>query len=481
MRLKVISISSAFWLLFSVIGFSQIDTTWIKTYGGNRDDKAYDIIHTQDSGFLIIGSTSSFGLDNAQMYFLKLDSTGAIIWSKSHGGSNQEAGYSVIQTMDGGYLGVGHTNSWGSGGFDLLMVKLDASGNTIFEKYFGGTDWDFAYDVIETHPNIFVMAGETQSFGSGGKDAWIVRYDANNDLFDWNHTYGDVGTDDYKSITKAPTGGFYAAGRGVQPNHTDEDVMVTRFDDNGDTLWNKYYGDTLQDFANEITSFSDNSVVFAGRLTTEDSTKTYVVKLSSADTTIWEDRLINTKNATGISVIERPDGNPAVFSQIFNHSLGYEFWYVFMGYNGSGTMGTLANDVASKILLDNHGKYLMLGYTNGFGSNYNDFLLYRTKEGKYNPDNFKSLKDTVNILNTIKLKDPSEISYIYSNNILTFSQKKRNNNILSIYDITGKLILKEYFSERSFEISVVGLLKGIYILRISDYEGLVLKTFKIPL
>ncbi|MGB1004597.1 MAG: hypothetical protein ACPGVC_10215, partial [Salibacteraceae bacterium] len=152
-------------IFFASLAFGQIDSTWTKVYGGNREDKAHDIISTADSGFLVIGSTSSFGFDNSQMYFLKLDSLGNIMWSKSHGGTGQESGKSVIQTKDGGFLGVGYTSSWGSGGFDLLLVKLNANGNLEYERYFGGADWDFANDVIETDSNMFVIAGETQSFG----------------------------------------------------------------------------------------------------------------------------------------------------------------------------------------------------------------------------------------------------------------------------------------------------------------------------
>ena len=481
MRLKAISIFTVLFFLFTGTGMGQIDTTWTKIYGGDRDDKAYDIISTADSGYLVIGSTSSFGFDNSQMYFLKLDSTGAIMWSKSHGGSNQEAGHAVIQTQDGGYVGVGYTNSWGSGGFDLLMVKLDANGNTIFEKYFGGTDWDFAWDVLETQPNVFVMAGETQSFGSGGKDAWIVRYDASNDIFDWNKTIGGSSTDDYKAITPDPTGGFYTAGRGVQTGHPHEDVMVTRFDANGDTIWNRYYGDTLQDYANDITLFTDSSVVFTGRLTTTDTVKTYVVKLSPADTTIWEDRLKNTKNAIGFSVIERPDGYPAVISQINSPGTKHEFWYVFMGYNGSGTMGTLENDYATAITLDHFGKYMMAGYSNGFNSNFTNILLYKTKEGMYNPNNLEFISDTMNVVSVKKIYRNNSIRLEREFHIIRINQNNESLSHLNLFDISGKKVFSNSYESKTFQFNTESLNKGIYFLRITNSENNFSKTFKIAL
>lgn len=194
--------------------YAQYDTTWIKTYGGNRNDQALDLIRTPDYGFLTIGSTSSFGFDNSQMYFLKLDSIGNIMWSKSHGGSGQEWGTSVILTSDGGYLGVGYTNSSGAGGFDIFIVKLDSNGNLEYERVKGGIDWDFAWDVIEVNPGEYVIAAETQSYGNGESDAWLLKYNENTDAFDWETTIGTSGYENFKAVALGANGDLMAAGIG---------------------------------------------------------------------------------------------------------------------------------------------------------------------------------------------------------------------------------------------------------------------------
>ncbi|MFT6323404.1 MAG: hypothetical protein ACJAWO_000956 [Halieaceae bacterium] len=456
--------------LFFSIGlttFGQQDTTWTKTYGGDRDDHGYDIISTEDSGYLIIGSTSSFGFDNSQMYFLKLDSLGDIMWSKSHGGTGQEAGYSVIQTRDGGFLGVGYTNSWGAGGFDLLLVKLSANGSLEYEKYFGGTDWDFAWDVIETDSNMFVIAGETQSFGNGGKDAWLVRYDANYEIFDWNKTYGGIHDEYYKAITKDLNNDLFASGGGINPNRTDEDVLISKFDPLGDTVWNKYYGDTLQDYANDITFFSDSSIVFTGRVTEKDTIKTYVVKMDENGTLIWQDRLVNSKKATGVSVCERPDGNPAILSQIESTSIGIEFWYVFMGYNGSGTMGSLQDDWPSKMILAKNGKYILAGSTMGFNTNYTKVLVYQTTEGYYNTDNYYYVKDLNNVLSLDQIENKPEIKITKNENIYFF-QFESNFNIgtIEVFNIQGQLCKRQTTQQKSIEIDLTHFPSGIYFYRI---------------
>jgi hypothetical protein len=458
---------------------AQIDTTWIKTYGGNRNDVANDIINTQDSGYLIIGSTSSFGFDNSQMYFLKLDSTGQITWSKSHGGTGQESGNSVIQTKDGGYLAVGYTNSWGAGGFDLLLVKLSANGSLERERYFGGLDWDLAYDVVETDSNYFVIAGETQSFGQGGKDAWIVRYNAITDVFDWNKTIGTNATEDYKALTLDPTGGFYAAGRGVQNGRTDEDVMVTRFNANGDTLWNNFYGDTLQDYANDILWFSDSTVVFTGANFAVDSSKTYTSKIKE-DSIIWEEKWINGTLTEGKSILERPDGNPAVFSSLYNSSRRYEFWYIFMGFTGAGTMGSLEDDFASKMILDHHGKYLMLGSTNGFASSYSNILLYKTVNGHYNPLNFSSITDNFNILSTDPISQESNFSIFQDEHFLTIQTSIEHVHAaqVRVFDIQGKVLAVQNLRESTLSINKNQLQAPIVFVQITNGTGEI-KTFKL--
>lgn len=456
-------------LLFSVCSFAQFDSTWTKIYGGNRDDKAFDIIHTQDSGYLIIGSTSSFDFDNSQMYFLKLDSTGTIQWSKSHGGSNQEAGHSVIQTQDGGYLGVGFTNSWGSGGFDLLLVKLDNQGNTEYESYFGGIDWDFGWDVIEQSTNIFVIAGETQSFGSGGKDAWIVRYDANNDIFDWNKTLGLSGTDDYKSLTLDHTGGFYAAGRGVQSGKTDEDVMITRYDMSGDTMWNKYYGDTSQDYANDILWFSDSSIVFTGCSFIQDTGVAFTVKVGELDTIVWEEKWNQGEFTEGTSILERSDGQPGVFGTYINESINSEFWYIFMGYNGSGTMGSLEDDIAARMIQNHQGLYAMVGTTFGFESNYSNILLYLTEAGTYNSDNTYLISDTSNVLSSPQVSQSQNFKLSYDNQKIRISFEEESNDIqVELFNSIGMRIMHKNVYNQNIDIHSSNYPSAIYFLIISS-------------
>lgn len=460
-------------LLFSVCSFAQFDTTWTKIYGGNRDNKAFDIIHTQDSGYLIIGSTSSFNFDNSQMYFLKLDSNGVIQWSKSHGGTNQEAGHSVIQTQDGGYLGVGFTNSWGSGGYDLLLVKLDQNGNTAYERYFGGIDWDFGWDVIEHTTNMFLIAGETQSFGSGGKDAWIVRYDANNDLFDWNKTYGSSQPEYFNAITSTSNGGFIAAGGGIKPTKQDEDVYVVNFQYNGDTLWTQFYGDTLDDHANDIIQRTDADFAITGLYSKPDYQEIYLLQFDTLGVTTDENIWGVNSNRIGFKLQEIDNNRIGVSGSMDLGQGTFDLFYAYSNanslyYSGGATFGSTEAESGGYFDINPDSTVIIAGNTLGFSSNYSSILLNKTlKDGVINHIDFSSMVDTVNILD---INNPAQknlqVTYSNRDRVLRFNTELAG-EYFSIYSILGSQVQTGLINS-SNEIPILFTGTGAFILTIPN-------------
>jgi len=103
---------------------------WEKTYGGRNSDSAYSIQRTNDGGYIVAGYTWSFGSGWSDIYIIKLDAKGEIVWEKTYGGSKDDSAYSIQQTGDGGYIVAGATNSFGAGGVDIYIIKLDKDGNT---------------------------------------------------------------------------------------------------------------------------------------------------------------------------------------------------------------------------------------------------------------------------------------------------------------------------------------------------------------
>jgi hypothetical protein len=153
-----------------------------KTIGGSDWDEASSIIQSSDGGYVVAGFTRSFGAGYWDIYVVKLDSGGNVQWTKTIGGSNDDEAWSIIQSSDGGYVVAGSTRSFGAGGYDFYVVKLDSGGNVQWTKTIGGSDFDAAYSIIQSSDGGYVVAGRTRSFGAGGWDIYVVKMDANGNV-----------------------------------------------------------------------------------------------------------------------------------------------------------------------------------------------------------------------------------------------------------------------------------------------------------
>jgi hypothetical protein len=152
---------------------------WTKTIGGENEDLGLSLIRTSDGGYAIAGYTSSFGAGDYDVYVVKLDANGNLQWTKTIGGPGYEIGFSLIQTSDGGYAIAGITNSFGAGDYDVYVVKLDAHGNLQWTKTIGGENEDLGLSLIQTSDGGYAIAGNTESFGAGGDDVYVVKLDKN--------------------------------------------------------------------------------------------------------------------------------------------------------------------------------------------------------------------------------------------------------------------------------------------------------------
>ncbi len=149
------------------------DTLWTKKFGGSIGSKAkgLSIQETSDGGFIITGSF--YGV-----YLVKTDSMGNIQWAKVCGGSSVDVGCSVKQTIDGGYIVAGYISNFGYGGRDAYLIKTDSIGNTLWAKTFGGTSDDFSFSVNQTMDGGYFLVGRTESFGSGSWDVYVIKTDS---------------------------------------------------------------------------------------------------------------------------------------------------------------------------------------------------------------------------------------------------------------------------------------------------------------
>ena len=163
---------------------------WNHTYGGTGDEYAASVIETSDGGYAMAGSIESWALD---FWLVKTDSSGNQQWAHTYGGENDEVAHCIIQTSDAGYVLTGYTASIGAGRFDLWLVKTDSTGNMIWSKTYGEADYEEARSVIETTDGGYAVAGYT--YPSKGGDFWLVITDASGNVFPYRFKYGLAWTD----------------------------------------------------------------------------------------------------------------------------------------------------------------------------------------------------------------------------------------------------------------------------------------------
>ena len=177
----------------TTIPATSLSRHFCKAIGGGKLDEGRSLIQTSDSGYAIAGATQSFGAGEWDIYVVKLDAKGKNLqWTKTIGGPEMDGGYSLIQTSDSAYVIAGVTKSFGAGDYDVYVVKLDANGNLQWTKTIGGPKDDRGFSLIQTSDGGYVIAGFTESFGAGGKDVYVVKLDAKGNL-QWTKTIGEIG------------------------------------------------------------------------------------------------------------------------------------------------------------------------------------------------------------------------------------------------------------------------------------------------
>ncbi len=201
-----------FILLFANVYLNaQAPRKFYTRFGGYGHDIGYSVIQTLNGHYAVTGSTGSFGNGNSDVYLAFVDSMGWVRWEKSYGGFNNDIGKSIIQLADSGFVIAGYTNSFGAGGYDMLVVRTDKAGTLIWQKTFGGLDWDFGNCVIEASNGGFIICGHTYSFGYGKSDGYLVKLDINGN-YQWQKTYGGNEDDNFKSIIETYNNLFTVVG-----------------------------------------------------------------------------------------------------------------------------------------------------------------------------------------------------------------------------------------------------------------------------
>jgi len=214
------------------------DSLWTKTYGGPRAEEGWSVQQTSDGGYIIAGQSYSFGPGTPtypNVYLIKTNASGDTLWTKTFGGARSDYGRSVRQTQDGGYLLAGSTASFGAGGYDVYLIKTNPSGDTLWARTYGGSSEDRCGDFASAQPTSdggYIVTGLTFSFGAGDRDAYLIKTNANGGVL-WTKTFGSTAGDEGNSVIQTSDGGYLIVGPTFRTGT--EDVYIIKTDANGNS------------------------------------------------------------------------------------------------------------------------------------------------------------------------------------------------------------------------------------------------------
>ncbi len=363
------------------IAFSQVK--FAKAYGGTGYDYGYSVKQTFDNGYIVAGSTTSYGYGASDAFLVKIDSFGYQLWHREYGGINIDKAYSIKETSDSGLVVVGYTNSFGHGGYDIYLIKTNKVGDTIWTKTLGGVDWDFGFSIDVTSDGGYIVAGGTYSYGSGNEDMYLLKLDSSGDTV-WTKTFGGINDDEAKSVKQTSDGGYIVMGNTKSYGDSDGDFLIIKTNSIGDTLWTKKYGGTLMEETGEIIEAANGDFIFTGgTLSYGTGERVYVARTSPIGDSLWS-RVYGGPNYTySASVVETSIGRIVFANTTANSGAGLKDAAAFVAdqdgwFINNTSYGSPSNDEVFSISKCRDNGYILCGYTEGYGSIFSNFYVIKT-------------------------------------------------------------------------------------------------------
>ena len=327
----------------------RAQVTFQRTYGGPGHDDGYSVVWTADGGCAIAGRTESFGAGQSDVWLVKVDACGDTLWTRTYGGPDMDAGLSLQQTSDNGYIIAGYTYSFGAGISDAWLIKTDAHGDTLWTRTFGGPDNDMAWSVQQTADGGYIVAGNTEDFhhillvrnDNSGNTRWTRSFEvpdgawgnAVRQTFDggfvvaggtqttersfclvktdsdgnpqWSRTYGSSGLNEAWSVQQTGDSGFAVTGERVTNLHA---AWLIRTDALGETLWTRTYGGLVWERAHSLQQTVDGGFIMAG----DSAGCVWLIKTNSLGAVSWTRSFAGYEIAEGWSVQQTDDGGYVV-------------------------------------------------------------------------------------------------------------------------------------------------------------------------
>lgn len=504
------------YFLFLAHCFAQPSIEWAKCYGGSFDERANAIVKADNGDYIIVGSTNSNNGDvsglhggsngASDVWVIRIDSARNLLWQKCYGGTREEKGNSICKTFDNGFIIAGYCTSTDGdvisnyGGADYWVIKIDSSGNLLWQKSYGGSNDDFANSIIQTQDSGYIVEGYTSSNDSdvtgnhGLEDIWIVKLDSIGNIT-LEKCFGGSGHDYAGTIKQLGNGNFIASGTAgtndgdIVGNHGQWDFWLMQIDSVGSLVTQKCYGGTLFDMPTAMEFTSDNGYIISGTSNSIDgdvignmgNIDFWIVRLDSLYNIVWQKCLGGSGSEGGSFTKETPDGGYIVAGTtdsqasllVYNYH-GYDDYELIKldslrNIEWQWCYGGTANDDVLDILVTPDNNYLITGYT---GSEDGDITGQHSGLDTYH--DFWIMKTGNTIAEVSALTNTKFEITIYpnptTNNFTVKNNSSKEETLLQITNPIGEIVYEEKLFGRNECVVNSNLLSGIYFVSVNDGE-----------
>jgi len=444
------------------------DTLWTKTYGCILgDNEGNDLEQTTDSGYIITGQTAGFRNAN-DVYLIKTNSIGDTLWTKIYGGADyNDVGKIVHQTSDGGYIICGSTGIFNFGGSDLLMIKTDSVGDTLWAKHYGtytsgyGPNWERAYSMKQTSDGGYIVIGRLNNpyplqIADG---AYLVKTDSAGNVI-WSKDYGTIigsGGDEAQAIQQTADGGYifvdFFSGTAIK---------LIKTDANGDTLWTKMYS-PLGCFSSSIILTYDLGYLISG--------DAGLIKIDSMGDTLWTR---NYYSFVGRSVQQTQDSG-----------------FILAGlWDNSGNFGLVKTDAHGNSTCSDNIPNIVIDHISYQYIDPQTYVALDTPDVIRPPTILGNVQATISscfLLDAQYQQSTLEdfTAFINSSNniLLRFFSRSSEQVSMCVMDITGRVLLQQSLNAAEglnrHETSAGFLAKGVYMVQLKSEDGVEVRKVEV--
>ncbi|MBR9974731.1 MAG: T9SS type A sorting domain-containing protein [Bacteroidetes bacterium] len=471
-----------FLLLFGVHAVAMAQNTFERAYGGERFDSGSQVLETADGGFIVLGTTRSVSNDTTDAWVVRTDAKGDTLWTKTYGGNKWDSGIALQPGSDGGYVLVLSSNSV-SDNYDILLIKIDEQGGTVWSKVYGGPQTDYPHAMASTNEGGYVILAHTLSFGMGSLDYYLLKVDQKGDSL-WSRTYGGVGSDWGGTVQQTADGGYILSGDTQSFGDEDGDVYLVKTDAAGDTLWTRTYGGAGRDRAYNVQQTRDNGYLVVGYTEGLGAAEEngLIIKTDAAGEMEWTQVINGDKNCRLLHARELSlDDYLVAGSAYVNEEKDYDAYLLRLDGSGSPVwtryFGGTKYDQADFVGQTSDGGFVFVGGTESFGPDkgYEMYLVKTDGDG-----NATDIDERPTVPSTVLLHQNYPNPFNPTTTI-RFELPRPMNTSLVVTDALGREVarLSDQAHSRagthSLQFDATGIPSGVYLYRLETEDAVLVR------